>query len=287
MGRTNVTLSNVAVDEGTFTGSSTMSAPTCPAGVLSVAPEAQVTCTATYVLTQADIDAGQLTNDATATGTTPQGASIDSNISEVTIPAVQTPADTLLKTVDSTTVTAAGQALTYTFTFTNTGNVSLTDVVIDEGAFSGTGTLSAVECPGAASSVLPGAIVVCHASYVVTAADLEAGTLTNTATASATPAGGGNPIATDPSTAVVPAALPTTPLPTPTTTTIPPTTPATPPAAGPSSVAVIKTLAVTGGEIGISFLTGVALVGAGVLVLGSRRRRTQDPHTSTEGTDTF
>jgi uncharacterized repeat protein (TIGR01451 family) len=269
-----VTLSNVTVDEGAFTGSGSLSAPTCPADALSMAPSAQVTCTATYVLTQADIDAGQVTNDATATGTTLQGTAIDSNISEVTIPATQTPADILVKTVDSPMATTVGQTLTYTFTFTNIGNVTLTDVAIQEGVFSGTGSLSAIVCPPA-SSVLPGEVVTCTATYVVTAADLAAGMLTNTATASAVPSGGGPPIATDPSTAVVPAAAPKPPVPPTTTTTIPPIVPpqavGTPPDRA-SSTQGVALLAATGAALAATFVSGLMLVAIGTLLRTSRRR---------------
>ena len=62
----NVTLTGVTVDDpkvGTVT---------CPATTL--APAESTTCTATYTLTQADVDAGEVVNNATASGTPPTGA---------------------------------------------------------------------------------------------------------------------------------------------------------------------------------------------------------------------
>ena len=41
---------------------------TCPASPTSLAPAASITCTATYTVTQADIDAGSVTNVASASG---------------------------------------------------------------------------------------------------------------------------------------------------------------------------------------------------------------------------
>jgi len=84
---------------------------------------------------------------------------------------------------------------------TNTGNVTVTDPVVKEGAFNGHGHLSAVSCPSG-SALAPGQTVDCTATYTVVAADLAGGTLTNTATvAGTTPSG--DPLTSDPSTAKV------------------------------------------------------------------------------------
>ncbi|SDO68316.1 conserved repeat domain-containing protein [Nakamurella panacisegetis] len=187
----NVTLTDVHPSEGTFSGSGTMSAPVCPAGAASLAPGASVTCTAGYTVTQADVDAGKITNVATATGTPPTSTPPVSPPSKVTVPNDPKPALSVLKSASLTTITGAGQKVGYSFLVTNTGNVTLTNVTVSDAGFSGTGPLSPVTCPAAAAKMLPGASITCTASYTTTQADVDAGKLVNTATAGATPPGGG------------------------------------------------------------------------------------------------
>ncbi|WP_075661521.1 DUF7507 domain-containing protein [Streptomyces acidiscabies] len=198
----NVTMKDVSVKEGTFSGTGTMSAITCPGG--SLAPGASVTCTATYVVTQADVDAGKVTNSATPTGTPPGSTTPqDYPPGTTTLTGTQTPALTVVKTADRTDL-VLGQTVTYSFKATNTGNVTIKDVTIKEGDFSGTGTLSAPVCPDAAKSLAPGASVTCTATYTVTQADVDAGTISNTATGSGTPPNTTTPVTSTPSTAKVP-----------------------------------------------------------------------------------
>nr|WP_244631695.1 hypothetical protein [Plantibacter sp. CFBP 8804] len=196
----NVPLTDVQVDEGAFTGTGDLSDVVCPPGAATLAPAAAVTCEATYTMAQADIDAGTVSNSATATGTPPQGQPPVSPPSEVTIPGVaQAPALTVVKSATPTTVANAGEDVTYSFLVTNTGNVTLTDVSIIEGEFTGTGELSDVVCPAAAGSLAPAATVTCEASYTVTQADVDAGSVTNSATATGTPPAGGTPPVSPPS----------------------------------------------------------------------------------------
>ncbi len=88
-------------------------------------------CTATYQVTQADLDAGAVNNTATATGTPPTAPPLTPT-DTVTVPGTQTPDLTLVKVADKTSVSTVGETITYTFTATNTGNVTLTDADITD-----------------------------------------------------------------------------------------------------------------------------------------------------------
>lgn len=187
----NVTLKDVTVNEGNFSGAGELGDVVCPAEAASLAPAAVITCTATYTVVQEDVDAGSITNTATATGTPPGTTPPPvSPPSGVTVPTPNAPAMTVLKTASTDKATTVGQVLTYSFFLTNTGNVTLTNVSAVEGEFTGTGDLSAVTCPAEAASLAPAMSVTCTATYTVTLADLNAGTITNTATGTGTTPGG-------------------------------------------------------------------------------------------------
>ncbi|WP_243228965.1 DUF11 domain-containing protein [Microbacterium sp. CIAB417] len=237
----NVTLADVVVTEGEFSGAGDLSEIVCPDDASRLAPAGQITCTATYTVVQADVDAGTVTNTATATGTPPTGEAPVSPESEVTVPSVPAPGLDVVKTASVERANTVGQSITYSFLVTNTGNLTLSDITVDEEEFTGTGALSAIACPAGAESLAPGAQVTCTATYTVTQADLDAGSISNTATAGGlTP--GGEPFASDPSTVTV-------------------DTPGTP-------------LATTGGDLawGIAATGMLLLVGGGALLVVRRRR---------------
>ncbi|NRD76932.1 hypothetical protein HPT25_05415 [Bacillus sp. BRMEA1] len=143
---------------------------TCPSG--SLAPGEIVTCTAQYGITQADLDAGSVTNVATATA-----SGVTSNQATLTVQAVQNKSLSLVKTASSTTYSAVGDVINYHYEVKNTGNVSLNGpVTVDDNKVQ-------VTCPS--GGLAPGEIVTCTAQYGITQADLDAGSVTNVATATA------------------------------------------------------------------------------------------------------
>ena len=170
----------------------------CPATTL--APGAQTTCTATYTVTQADVNAGAVTNTATATGTPPIGPAVTSPPSTAVVTSPSGPALTMVKSVDPTSVGTAGDTVAYSFVVTNTGNVDLTGITVTDTTFTGTGTPPVISCP--VTTLAPGAQTTCTATYTVTQADVNAGAVTNTATATGTPPTG-PAVSSPPSTAVL------------------------------------------------------------------------------------
>ncbi len=156
---------------------------------VTLAPGGVLECTATYQVTQADLDAGAVNNTATATGTPPTGPPLTPT-DTVTVPGTQTPDLTLVKVADKTSVSTVGETITYTFTATNTGNVTadrcdITDPLPDLSALSCESPVgTAVTTP---VTLAPGGVLECTATYQVTQADLDAGAVNNTATATGTP----------------------------------------------------------------------------------------------------
>jgi uncharacterized repeat protein (TIGR01451 family) len=201
-----VPLTDIRIDEGEFTGTGNAPVALCPAG--TVAPDATVTCTATYTVTQGDVDAGSISNTATGTGTPPTGFPVPpvSPPSKVVVPAPPAPAITVVKTADEAAQASlvVGQKITYSFLVTNTGNVTLKDVTVNEGNFSGAGELSDVTCPAEAARLAPAAAITCTATYTVVQADVDAGSITNTATATGVPPGTTPPPVSPPSGITVP-----------------------------------------------------------------------------------
>ncbi len=103
---------------------------------------------------------------------------MDTNVITPTICRV-TKALQLTKTASPVTYDHVGQTITYAYEIKNTGDVALT------GPFTVSDDKAVVTCPQTPISLDPGASIICSASYIVTQDDLDAGSITNTATAKA------------------------------------------------------------------------------------------------------
>ncbi|WMT92759.1 DUF6923 family protein [Pelagibacterium sp. H642] len=180
-------------------------------GPQMLAPGASFTFTATYQPTQADIDAGNVENTATATATPPDPSDppVESPPDTVVVPPNEDTGLTIEKTgqlddVNGNGLLDPGEAITYAFLVTNTGAVSLTDVTVDDPLLIAAG----VDLDQGPQTLAPGASFTFTATYQPTPADIETGSVENTATGTGTPPGGGDPIESSPDTVTVPSALP-------------------------------------------------------------------------------
>ncbi len=165
----NVTLTGITVDDpkvGTVD---------CP--VTTLAPTESTTCTATYTLTQADVDAGVVDNTATVTGTDPNDTDVDATDTD-SVPITAAPAISLDKQAAAPSGNTAGDTVDYTFVVENTGNVTLTDITVDDPL------VGAVDCP--VTTLAPTESTTCTATYTLTQTDVDAGHVANTATVTGT-----------------------------------------------------------------------------------------------------
>ena len=144
---------------------------------MHVAPGATCTLVGTYVVTALDVVLGSIDNTATA-DSDQTDAVTDDNTVPIDAPGldIDKPAPANADEDGSGDV-SAGDTLTYTITATNIGSANLTNVVVSDPLLTPTG--GSTPC----SLVAPGATCTLVGTYVVTAADVAAGSIDNTATA--------------------------------------------------------------------------------------------------------
>ncbi|WP_206412968.1 beta strand repeat-containing protein, partial [Nitratireductor soli] len=154
--------------------------------IASLAPgqEDSTTFTASQSLTQADIDAGVVANAATVTGTAPDGASVsgdaDAETPLLADPSVRFVKRSELNDLNDNGFADPGETVTYGFEITNTGNVTLSDIVIQDPLVAPSGGPLAALAPGGSDSTTFTAI------YTITQADIDSGKVENLAMLSAT-----------------------------------------------------------------------------------------------------
>jgi uncharacterized repeat protein (TIGR01451 family) len=178
----NVTVNGVDVSDN-HPGTGTLGDITTADATDGVLPGATVTFTATYTVTQQDIDNNTaITNTATATATGANNTPVEATDSETITPEAAAPAIEIVKTgtfvdLNGNNRADAGDQITYAFTVENKGNVTLEDVVVTDPKVTVSGNPIAVMAPGAVDGNTFTAV------YTLTQADIDAGTFTNTATA--------------------------------------------------------------------------------------------------------
>ncbi|WP_299381255.1 Ig-like domain-containing protein, partial [uncultured Lacinutrix sp.] len=157
------------------------------------------TYTANYTVTQDNIDAGQVTNQATVTATTLDNTTI-SDVSGTTSTTNDTTVITLCNDAnialvkagvfndeDKDNCTNVGETITYTFTLTNTGNVSIDNVVVTDPLLQAPNPLVAIVFDNTSDTdndneLDPTETWTYTANYAVTQDDIDIGLVTNQAT---------------------------------------------------------------------------------------------------------
>ena len=144
-------------------------------------PGESVTGKATYKITQADIDRGEITNMIAAYASDPDGNPLDPATSEVKTQISRISRLTVKKSVDKASLNnpKEGAQLTYTFSIANEGSTTLRDITLVD-SLTGHG-LSEIRMkyPEASRELLPGTTMSATATYTLTAADIKAGKVLN------------------------------------------------------------------------------------------------------------
>ena len=177
----NTTISNIDIDDAMVN---------VIGGPITLAPgqEDAATFTAVYLITQADIDLGSITNTAIVSGLNPAGVLITDTSDDDSFlqddPTVttlcQNNAIALIKTgvfndVDGDQCADVKETITYTFMVKNTGNTTISGVDIED---------AMVNVQGGPITLAPGQedTTTFSAIYLITQADIDTGAVTNTAT---------------------------------------------------------------------------------------------------------
>ena len=166
----NVTISGITVNDDLTGGQWTID---------SLEPNGTQEFTTDYVVTEADILAGQVVNVAAAGGTAPDGSEVTGEGTEIIVTESSTPHLSISKETTSTPANgetyALGETITYSIVATNDGNLTLTNVVVRDELTGDEWTIDSL-APGASSETFT-------AEHTVTSADILNGSVLNVATA--------------------------------------------------------------------------------------------------------
>ena len=175
----NLTLTNVKIEDA-LTGNAGENAWT----IDTFAPGEKQTFETSYVVTEADVIAGKVVNNATGEAENPDPKKEETPVTpgEKEDP-VETPNPglTVIKTSDKTGEVKLGDKITYTITVTNNGNVTISGVKLEDSLTGDDWTLG---------NIKPGETVTKKTTYTVTEKDIIAGKVENHATATGKEPGG-------------------------------------------------------------------------------------------------
>ncbi len=171
----NTTLTAVTVTDPKITATITLDKT-------KLLPGETATGTGEYTVTQQDVDAGQVDNTATFTGTDPNNAKVtekDTVSAKGQVTADFTVTNTpVIKDKDTSSIvnkyTKVGDIVTYTLTLKNTGNATLKNIVV-------TDTNNNTGISMDKDTLIPGETATGTVTHKVTQADIDAGTIVNPA----------------------------------------------------------------------------------------------------------
>ena len=148
----------------------------------NVQPGAEITATASYTVTEADIVNGTFTNNVTATfsGVDKEYTGTDT-VDEFENPNPHMTITKTTKDVEENHIYKLGETISYVITVKNDGNLTLTDVTVEDAL-----TGNAGENAWTIETLAPGEEQTFETSYVVTEADVLAGKVINNVTGTAT-----------------------------------------------------------------------------------------------------
>jgi plastocyanin len=168
----NVTISNISLNDDKLGPISDN---------ITLAPGENITATATYTVSEEDLEQGSIVNTATATGTDPVGNEVTDDatatVGLTSPPPDEVPAIEVTKSVDKN-IASAGDTITYTYTITNTDNVTISNISLDDDKL---GPIISDNI-----TLAPGENITATATYTVSEEDLEQGSIVNIATATGT-----------------------------------------------------------------------------------------------------
>lgn len=164
------TPTNTATATETPTSTATETETPTPTDTATFTPSPSATATATETPTPTPSPSATATETSTATPT--ETATSTQTATPTSVPTLTgIPAVEVVKSANPLSYSAVDQVITYTYVITNTGNIPLTDLVVDDDK-------ATVSCPKYSLAVEES--MVCTASYTIVSGDLLDGSITNT-----------------------------------------------------------------------------------------------------------
>jgi uncharacterized repeat protein (TIGR01451 family) len=145
-----------------------------------------LTCVSSHTVTQADLDAGSITSVTTAD----VNGTLSSPVT-TTVATVQNRVLTLTKTASPQVYDQVGQTITYTYVITNS---SALDVGPAQFIVTDNGLTAPINCGNPDTTLAPNATATCSATYTITQADMNADSVSTSATASGGSVGPSEPV---------------------------------------------------------------------------------------------